>query len=214
MNKKPQILVLVTIVVVILSLLIVSNRPATTDVAFDINSEVSTIRITKPPSQDDESTGSEVASLSGSGTVRLAVGDYVVEPEGEKIDPSGIPITVDDESSTFIINPPYSQRYLASLINQEKVAILATLRNDLSEELQNYSVATGYMYEKGEWYGTVLSRITEDPRDVRDNYRILLNKNDQNVWQLAAGPAIILTAREYPSIPLNILKDINRRLVN
>lgn len=73
----------------------------------------------------------------------------------------------------------------------------------------DYIVSKGRLYDKGQWYGAVLTYRGTDAMN-RDTLRVLLEKKN-GAWEMhTTPPEPLLSAKKYKNIPVSILKSINQ----
>lgn len=154
------------------------------------------------------SEGKELNRLSSNSDIRLQSGDYYVIPEGEDISNDKISFSVKDEDKTVNINPPFSDEYLNNLIEDEIKDIQQAISSRYTEVFKSYSLNKGTLYQRGDWFGGLLSPNVSSSRQ-RDPYRIVLHKKDGE-WQVVRRPEYILTASRYSEVPIEVLRQINR----
>lgn len=176
-------------------------------VTFTFSSEVASIQISKEDLNecDGRCELDDTIRLEKSGQIRLTDGTYYVIPTGDMVDESSISIVVGKDTTTFTIQPDYSQDYLANLLASEITSIHNALLAAYPVVTQQYSVSGGLLYKRGEWYATTLYPLGSDASDV---YYAILHKVDGK-WLLAAQPSLYFSYAEHPSIPTTIISAVN-----
>ncbi len=105
------------------------------------------------------------------------------------------------------LNPDYSDQRLSSILEGE----FENIKTVLSTKYQNigdYNIQKGKLYKKGQWYATTLQYDGDDMFNY-DTLRLVMEKRG-GVWQLVTDPPnIILGSKNYPNIPIDILRDVN-----
>lgn len=140
---------------------------------------------------------------SQQGSVKLTPGTYAVTYSGDDYVRQTKAITID---SSIILTTPklaYSSSKLTSLLNDQKDAIHGVLGS--SVDLGTYTPANEALYTDGSWYAAQL--IPTDQAN-QDQLVVIMHKED-NTWKVVAGPKIVLEITNYPSVPENIIRNIN-----
>lgn len=111
---------------------------------------------------------------------------------------------VDLKSNTNVSMPelPFLQSELTALLKSEEPAINVLLKEDPATS--NYMPGYEQLYNLGDWFAAVLQPNT--PNLVTQ--RVILHK-EGDTWVVAAGPASSFYIKDYPSIPRNVIRDIN-----
>lgn len=112
-----------------------------------------------------------------------------------------------DSKKTITIKPEYTDKKLDMLLDSELNTIKASLISKYPKS-NHYKIERGQLYQKGDWYSTVLDYIGDDSFNS-DNLRVVLHKNNDTWSVVTDPPSITLSEIAYPSIPKNILDDIN-----
>lgn len=212
MNRKQIILAVIALVsvIVIASVVFILSRFHKVEIVLERPGITATV------SRFDVNTGvsTEVSKLDSDKTLHLTKGSYYIEPAGENINTSQINFTVDSSSKTVRVDPTLSDEYYAQILNDEKSAIHKVITSTYPDRFKKgnvfeYKFVREQIYLEGDWYGAVLGAKLSDPRDVGDNYRLVLHKTDGK-WKIVAQPELVLSAIENPDIPKSILDDINK----
>jgi hypothetical protein len=136
---------------------------------------------------------------------------YLITYKGGQGYESGeIPFDMSKGDRKINIIPYYSNDKLESLLSSEQQGILQAL-TDKYPSIGLYTIQPGRLYHYGEWYGTRLTYRGEDLFNS-DELRIVLRKED-GAWKVVTDPPnITLSKFLYPSIPVDILRDVNNFL--
>lgn len=131
---------------------------------------------------------------------------YRVTYEG-KGDFAGGSIEVPKQDKVDIaINPTFSEQYYDKMIDQNKEKIISAIKEKYPRIVE-YELDKGIVMNDGEWYGTRLI-YKGDVYENSDVLRIVLKNNNSN-WVVMTKPDIILTQKNNPEVPLEILSQTN-----
>lgn len=98
---------------------------------------------------------------------------------------------------------------LEQQLTTELPQITETLLSAYPKISTDYTIENASLYDKGQWFGAVLRYKGADNTN-RDSLRVLLQK-EKNTWKLrTTPPRILLSSKEYPDVPKDILIDINK----
>lgn len=153
-------------------------------------------------------TVKEIPAQVGTTTFKLRQGTYQIIPSGNNISANPIPLIVTESGASVDIDPSYSGEYLETLLNDEIESINSLLVSTYPDVISNFTIKRGTLHKHGEWYTTTLIQDWFEPSVPGDVYRTVLHKED-GAWKIIAPPAIVLSAKEHPSIPREILDAIN-----
>lgn len=158
---------------------------------------------------DEKTIGKEVNNGVTSGKdIFLQRGAYVVSVSGDKIQKKQYPLEVSGEVKKDI-TITYSRQYLDTLMKEVEPTIIASLKSVLPTLESSYTIRPGKLYQTGDWYGARLRYIGTDQFN-RDTLRVVMKKTDKGTWELVTKtPEIIVTHPKYPSIPDELIEDIN-----
>lgn len=156
-----------------------------------------------------DTNGKEVKKSLPGGSTFLREGKYYIIPSGEDIASDKINFTVEKENKNITVNPPYSKQYLEKLLEKERAAIETAIASKYPSLISGYTIESGTLYERGDWYGGLLAPKTSDKREQKDPYRIVLRKKNGS-WEVVRRPEYILTASRYKEVPIEILRAINK----
>lgn len=205
MNKNTRnalifsIIVIVGLVIFGIIYYISSHRTVTFDI---IPEDAGTITIYNQNNQ-------QAGTLQQDGSLRLQPGTYTFTSSEERYAGSVTEFVVNDDT-TIRVDPAYSEAYRNELLRAENTAILDTITSTYAAVINGFTINTGTIYHKGDWYATTLTQRDLPGGQQGDIYRVVLQKVE-GTWQIAATPAIVISTRDYPNIPYDILKDINAR---
>jgi flagellar basal body-associated protein FliL len=206
MSKKQLITIITILVVAIIGLIIVFYLNTFKTVRFDIKHDDITITVYSGSASNNQKVG----SLDTSGELTLQAGNYTVVPSGDKYNNVAISFIVKNSDTTITINPEYSQAYREAVLKAEMDAINKVISDAYPSAITGFVINPGYIYENGTWYATTLTQNIDHPAEVSDVYRTVLKKEDGK-WVIKAKPALVLSSKDYPQIPIDILRDINRK---
>jgi hypothetical protein len=162
----------------------------------------------------------EVASLTQAKTIRVQAGDYSVSYKaGAEYQEESENISI--KSSTTITSPQlnYTSAKLAEMLTAEQPtiqAVTATIGG-----VGDYQITEETLYVRGEWYGAVLGPTTwygpvdetgvqpPNPSNTLDIVKVIAQKTDGQ-WQIVAGPSLVLSIADNPSIPEEVIRAVNR----
>lgn len=153
----------------------------------------------------------QVGQLSGSGKLSLRPGKYSVVPGGTNISTTPLPLTVKNDGAYVTVDPGYSGTYLDQLLDSELGSIQAAITAKYPTITQGFTLDRGVLYQYGDWYSALIVQNSPGPGARGDLYRVVLHKTN-DTWNIAAGPAIVLSDQDYPDVPKSILSSTNALL--
>jgi len=157
---------------------------------------------------DAENTEINKQVLSKTTVLSVKDGDYCATPTNTDYDISPICITVKGKNTTLTVDPSFSTSHLNQLLTGDLQGELKSLiATKYQPIIDQFSIDDGYLYNKGEYYGTTLT-VKVSPQDRGDVYRIILKKNG-NIWSVIVPPQLALNKYDYPAIPFNVLTSVN-----
>ncbi|HVQ45005.1 MAG TPA: hypothetical protein VMT30_08695 [Candidatus Saccharimonadia bacterium] len=204
MNRKT-IIAISAVAVGAIALFAVSYRLSLKTVTLNITQPNITITINRI----DKDKSTKTASLTATGNVSLSKGTYTAVPAGTDANTTPIPFTVGDNNLTLEIHPGYSNAYLAKLLSTQQAAITAIIAAAYPKALTGFKRGREQLYKDGDWYGTTLIQNPPHPKENGDVYRLVLHR-ENGQWKIATPPRIILSAKEFPAVPIEILRDIDQ----
>lgn len=116
-------------------------------------------------------------------------------------------IIIEDDPISISLDPDYSEDRLVDILDQEFENIKSVL-NAKYQKMSNYAIEKGKVYKKGKWYATTLQYIGDDYFNY-DSLRLVMEKENGNWKLITTPPDIIISSQKYPSIPRDILQDLN-----
>jgi hypothetical protein len=165
-------------------------------------------------SDDDEhGTNTEakaIDTIEGTKKVSLKPGTYrLLSSATDDYTESQQNFNVEAKSLTVTFTPEYSEKKLASLLAEERSAIIKAITRDTPRVPKFYTIQTGWLYGKGDWYATKLVYRGPSKTYDTDTLRLVARKQD-NSWKVVTIPPQITVSRIlYPEIPETVAKDIN-----
>lgn len=204
MSRKNLILLGLLAIVVLIGIGLIFYFQSFKAVKFDIKQDGLTVKV--------RSAGgtTEYGTFTATTELHLQAGNYIAALQSEKYDNSDIAFEVKNENLTVTVDPPLSESYLSQLLTPELPTINKVITDTYPQQMKNFTLKTGRLYKEGEWYGTVLVQKTQSRADDPDIYRIVLKKEDGK-WIIKAKPALVLSTKEYPEIPFDILSAVNQK---
>lgn len=203
MSRRTIIILAIALVALIAAVSIVVYFLSFRTVTFDIVPENIAITVRD---QDNQEKG----SLSADGSLRLQNGTYAAVPTGEIFATTPIEFSVNSQNITVTIDPDYSVAHLEELRKAEQAAITKVIRDTYASVIGNFTIPSGTLYKKGEWYGGLLIQNPLGGGQLGDVYRVVLKK-ENNIWTVVATPSIVLSTEDHPNIPYDILTTINAK---
>jgi hypothetical protein len=205
MNKRTIALIIVLILAGIGFYLGLSYQQSLKTTDFQIHQPATGVAIYKTGKQD---ANSKVASLSGSGQVKLPKGSYTAVPSGKNVNDNPIDFTVGDNNPTINVDPGYSTAYLDKLLVGQQATINQVIRSTYPSVIGAFKVNNGKLYTTGEWYAATLVQNPPHPKTNGDVYRLVLRK-ENDTWKIVASPQLVLTTSNSPGVPIEVLRDVN-----
>lgn len=206
MSKKQITLIVLALVVAIVGFGVTFYMQSFKTIHFDFKKDDLSAIIYTGTIQDDK----KIATLNQDGNLSLRAGTYYVVPQSDKYDTSSFSFTVDSSDITVDINPDYSQNYKKQVLKNELTAINKAISDAYPKAISQFVINEGYIYQDATYYGTTLTQKTAYASDQGDVYRTVLKK-ENGTWIIKAKPALVLSAKDYPDIPFEILSDINTK---
>lgn len=144
--------------------------------------------------------------------LRLKRGHYTVELRGDDYNTLSFGVSLGETPETVEIYPEFTDRKLRELLRQEETAITRQIHQTIPETRNTYAISGGKLYLMGQWYGAKI-HVKQTAEQARlgyvDTFRVILHK-DTGSWKVVTNPPeLVLSHVSYPSIPRNILVDIN-----
>ena len=205
MNRKTLIAIGAALIIIITGIAIAFYYQSLKIVTFDLKRDdlqVALYRI-----NDGKTTKTKVSDISTSGKQQLTKGNYSLVVGNAKYDTSPIDFNIDNKDISVTVDPNYSNDELSKILSKEIGTIEALIKNSYPSAINGFTLSSGNLYKEGQWYGTTLVQKVSRSEDG-DVYRTIL-KNENGTWKIIAKPALILSAKEYPDIPIDILHSVN-----
>jgi hypothetical protein len=150
----------------------------------------------------------EVSTINSSTSLQFQNSNFCAVPGDTKYDETPVCFTVDNKDSSVVIEPNYSTDYLAQQLPAQLDKINSVINEKYSGIIDRFTLQTGQLFGRGEWYGTTLTQRVASQSDQGDVYRMLL-KNNSGTWTVVAYPQIVLSKYTYPDVPHSVLDEVN-----
>lgn len=137
-------------------------------------------------------------------------GVYSLSITGENIKKKTLRIdTADQQKTEVTLDISYTDKYLDTLLTQAKPSIDQALKASYPSIETTFSIRSEKLYGDGSWYGARL-RYKGSDDSSRDTLRLIAKRGSDNTWRLISKPPqIILSYKDHPEVPKNIIDDIN-----
>jgi hypothetical protein len=151
---------------------------------------------------DTPAIDKEVIKTSTNLSKRLKPGNYVVIFGAEGYESQNQLINLNKNTTISTPELNYTTDRLKIVLNQDRANI---------QKVVNASAGNGYiisdesLYKQADWYVSIL--LPTDPS--KDMLKIILKKED-NKWVVAAKPSIIFWIDDYPNIPEDVIRAVNK----
>ena len=173
------------------------------NITFDIQQPNVTVEIYK-----GTDTEKPIKTVGSTTVVSLRDGEYYYVVSGDHYEETTVNLLVDRDLSVAI-NPNYSREYLASLLEPQEKAIHNIISTTYADIINQYDIHPGELFDRGQWYGTVITKKVADERQITDLYRIILLK-ESDTWRILEQPEIVVTTTNQPAVPIDILRLVNK----
>jgi len=154
-------------------------------------------------------------------TKKIKKGNYQVLYSQPGYQDKIVSVSINKNTTIKSMDLDYTPERLNQILNQDKNIIQTTV---LSTVTTGYSIIKEDIYKKGDWYSAVLMPNSWYRTDLPADYhpkqpnpnntlyilRVVLHK-DNGGWRVAAGPSIVLSIGDYPSIPQEIIRTVNNK---
>lgn len=197
-----------SIIVIIISLIAIASSVAAymyfssfRNVSFDIKQPNVTVEIFESES------GKSIKTITSSSSVSIRDGEYYYQTSGDRYESESEALIVTSDTS-IIIDPAYSSEYLSSLLKPQEGSIHKLIRAAYPGVIGRFNIHDGKLFERGDWYGTILTEKVDDERQITDPYRVILKKNGET-WEMLGSPEIVVNTSNQPEVPLDILRQVN-----
>lgn len=204
-NKKFVALVigLVSLIVIVVVYVSYINSKQTIVVSYK---NISGVTLTQT---DDEQKLGQKTVISKSGEkLNISKGTYLLNYTGRESYASDSQVVyLQNNPVSVSLDPDFSDKKLSTLLDEQFETIKSVL-NEKYTNINQYVVAKGKLYKKGEWYGTTLQYNGNDEFNY-DSLRLVMNKKDDKWTLVTDPPSISLSSQSYPTIPIDVLRDVN-----
>lgn len=139
--------------------------------------------------------------------IMLQKGVYQIHITGDNAKADTRTLIVQDAPITQTVPISLPDKTLQTLLGAELPAITKIIAQKYPTLSSLYDIKD-HLYDRGQWYGAVLTYKGTDT-DNRDTLRLVAHK-EAGQWQLVASPRLIVSSVEFPSIPKDILDDLNK----
>ena len=226
MNRRTQITIAIAAVLILVAALIttLTLQPQQTQNIEEtpVPTATQTVNVTLPQGVSTdifnttadahgtatEIEGSSVATLTTSQEVKLEPGTYsIVTKANNEYQEYSQQFTVVDQPINLEITPSYSPAKLQSTLASERTAILQAITTAYPQIESLYTIETGWLYEKGDWYATKL--VHKGGGNQSDTLRLVAQKQDGSWKVITNPPDITVSQAQYPDIPQAVVTDIN-----
>ena len=106
------------------------------------------------------------------------------------------------------VKPPTKAELEKKLVS-EMPAITNVLITEYPLIATTYTVEQGQLFDQGQWFGTTMTYRGTDS-DNRDTLRVLMEKKGDTWKLLTKPPRPLLSKKDFPNVPVSILKKINQ----
>lgn len=206
MTKKILIIIVASSLFVISLSIFFYQRSKTQVVSINFN-ESAVVSIYKN-SGDEGGLNKEVKKIDKPGKVRIGKGyyKYSAEPSNKTLASVNGDLLLENRPVSLNIvfdNLSYSE--LQKQMATELPIIENTIKNKYPIQMQKYEIKEPKLHKKGNWFSAKLKNIEGNNSD---DLLIVLEKSN-NSWSVITIPDISLSKDVYPSIPSEILEEIN-----
>lgn len=155
-------------------------------------------------------------------TKKIKPGSYLIVYSSDGYNTVSKSITIDKNITFTTPDLDYSNERLSTLLTNEKQSIEQIIYSSLPNK--NFDVVDASLYKQGNWYGARLIPkdwydkkypVNSVPRVINENnkqdiLRVILKKEGDG-WKVIAKPSIVFAITDYPNIPQDIIRDINKK---
>lgn len=226
MNRRTQIIVAAAAALILIATLVTTlifqPQPAQNTEQTVTPTAEQTVTVTLPQgvtaeilNVTEDAHGTEtntentsVATLQSSQEVKLKPGTYtIISKATSDYKESSQQFTVIDQPVSIEVAPVYTEAKLQSALSAERSAILSAITATYPQLESLYTIETGWLYEKGDWYATKL--IHKSGGNQGDTLRLVAQKQADG-WKIITNPPdITVSQAKYPDIPEAVVTDIN-----
>lgn len=214
MSKKKNILFVIIIVLSVATIAMLNyyenTRPR--QVSIEVNYNKIELFISKASVVDEHGHAIEaeeniIYKFTGSSQVELPPATYVIHSQqSDTIKPIFISFSAEPKNNFVAVNVEFTSSALSEIKNSESSIIMDSIKNAFPlYTTKRNSIKEIDVHGQGEWASAIITTNTF----YEDYFHVVLHKDDKK-WTVVTEPKIILSSEEYPSIPKNILEEVNR----
>ena len=149
-----------------------------------------------------------IQTIKNTQTVSLSDGYYCLQAIDKKYSKTPQCFTVFAKDMPVTSDPNYSTEFLTRELSPQQQDINKVIAARYARIIDNYTICSGSLFKKGNWYGAVLLQKSLSANENNDAYYIVLKKVD-NTWSVAATPATVLSRVTITDIPSDVLTETN-----
>lgn len=200
MNKRFIAIVIAVVAVAIAAFVTVEYLSSLQKVIFVYDQTQGDVHLSGERIQGEMSiTPNKEFSLQ-KGTYKIHISGDDAKSDTRTLNVQNIPIT-----QTIPISLP--DKKLQELLDKERSAISAIITKQYPQLSSLYTMRET-LYNRGEWYGAVLTYKGTDT-DNRDTLRLIAHKQAGQWKLITTPPKPLVSVAEYPSVPREVLDAIN-----
>jgi len=202
--KKQIIIISILVVLTVTSLAIYSYINSFQFITIKYRTSEGTVKLYDASKSD----GEPLRTVASNEQIKIKKGNYTLKWTGEHITLDKQSLQVKDIPVTETIIFTYSDQYLAELLKKDYSLITNRLNQSYPNISSLYTVSRAKLYDRGEWFGAILTYKGKDGNN-RDTLRVIAKKDDGE-WNIVSDPpSLLLSTKEYPNVPQNVIQDIN-----
>lgn len=173
-----------------------------------VNADPTNLSMSLSPIAGEHDEGRTITVVSGS-PIKIEKGNYLLTTKATGDYRQLIQdISLGEKALNISAVPAFTDERLVSLLSSEQDAVTKAIETTYAEHMQILQIKSGKLHGRGEWYSGLLVPKTPGEFDI---YRFILKKVGGQ-WKLqTTPPELIISRQDYPQIPLDILRDLNRR---
>jgi hypothetical protein len=174
----------------------------------EVSGDTTTTRI----SPKDSTTNTKEIEIEYGKPTKLKKGTYTLTTTGEEYETLSTDVELGKTKATLNLEPNYTQQKLQDILRSEQVVIDEAIARDIPKT-KAYQLREGRLYKTGQWYGVIAEEAipkSQIQTTYIDSYKIIMKKEDGQWKTMTPVPEILLTTKAYPTIPREILLDINK----
>jgi len=153
------------------------------------------------------------SNISNSASLKLKTGGYrIVTRTNASFENFDQAINLGNSPKSVKINGYYSTAKLKLKLTNEKQIIMTAIVAAYSRFSVLYDLSDESLYHNGEWYGALLKYKGDDY--LNNDSLLLVAKKENGAWKIITRPPEqFISSRKYPSIPSDVVKDINGKVL-